>query len=131
MIVYSLMCDQDHEFESWFSDSAAYDRLARRGQVSCPHCGSTKVRKAPMAPRIKKSADDGARVMKMMRQIQKKIEETCEPVGDRFAEEARKIHYGETEARGIYGETTLEEARALVEEGVEFGVIPWRKREDA
>lgn len=133
MIVYRLVCDQDHEFESWFPDSAAYDTQAVKGQVACPVCDSRKIRKAPMAPRIGKGRSETAAVeMKAaLRRLRDEVEKNCEPVGDRFADEARKIHYGEAEKRSIYGQATADEARELTEEGVDFGVIPWARREDA
>lgn len=153
MIVYDLTCDQEHEFESWFKNSAAYDSLRKTRKVSCPVCGSTKIRKAPMAPRISKSGikeiaaprvpsapspadnsgSDGmqqamSKAVDAIKELQATIEKTFDNVGDRFPEEARKIHYGEAEARGIYGEASAEEAQELIEEGVEIAAVPWKKR---
>jgi len=142
MIVYDLRCRKGHGFEAWFRDSAAYDEQAAAGKVTCPTCGSRRVEKAPMAPRVAKArgSDSPApdreekmqgALMRAAREIRRKVEESCDYVGPEFAEEARKIHYGETDARGIYGETSDDEARDLSEEGVEFGRIPWPTRQDS
>ena len=130
MIVYSLMCDQDHDFESWFPDSAAYDKQAAKKLLSCPACGSNKIRKAPMAPRINKGGKSGDKSGDIKR-LREEVEKNFEHVGERFPEEARKIHYGEAESRPIYGEASLDEARSLHEEGIAFGLLPWRRRADA
>lgn len=161
MIRYRLKCEKRHEFEAWFASSAAFDRQAKRGQVSCPRCGSAKVHKALMAPSIIKSvkrkrtekatekapervAEPAAapsappaappvethrlaahgELAKAMRKLRTEIESKSEYVGPRFPEEARKIHYEEAPARGIYGEATREEAQALSEEGIEFFPLP-------
>ena len=140
MIHYDLICDKGHAFDGWFRNSAAYDEQAGRGLVSCTHCGSAKVEKQLMAPGIpaksnRKSesatkmvaapADPRlAELMNMMRQMRKHVEENAEYVGDRFADEARKIHYEESEQRGIYGQTTADEAKALVEEGITVHALP-------
>jgi hypothetical protein len=144
MIVYDLKCRKGHGFEAWFRDSAAYDQQAAGGKVTCPTCGSRRVEKAPMAPRVVKGRGSNApardgdpgiahqkMVMHAAREIQRKVQESCDYVGPEFAEEARRIHYGETDPRGIYGETSDEEASALREEGVEFGRIPWPARHDS
>ena len=144
MIVYDLKCRKDHVFEAWFRDSAAYEAQAAAGVVACPVCGSKKVAKAPMAPRLAKGGvPDGERArnesesaevaeaMGTLLELRKKVEENCDYVGPGFAEEARKIHYGETDARNIYGETSNDEAEALSEEGVSFRRIPWAPRHDS
>ena len=147
MILYDLKCGKGHVFEAWFRDSAAYDDQAARKAVVCPMCGSKKVAKAPMAPRLARSHDDKppaavpaapaapteaqVKYMQMLTELRRKVEENCDYVGPAFPEEARKIHYGEAEARSIYGEATPEEAEKLAEEGVEFGKIPWVPRGDA
>jgi hypothetical protein len=149
MILYALNCSKDHAFEAWFANSAAFDKQAKKGIVSCPICGDSKVRKAIMAPRIAKGGNKkdlhappptatpapaaGSHVMapqmrEMLQELRKQVEGNCDYVGDQFAEEARKIHYGETEERGIYGETSDAEAEALQEEGIEVGRIPWLPR---
>lgn len=140
MILYSLACNKGHEFEAWFRDSAAYDKQAAGGKVLCPDCGSRKVKKAPMAPRLvsgeakekaKEKAEESKRqaeAMAMLREIREHVEKNADYVGDKFAEEARRIHYGETEKRSIYGEANESDAKELAEEGVEFGVVPWVPR---
>ena len=153
MIKYELRCAEGHGFEGWFRSGDAYEAQAAAGEVECPLCGSREVGKAPMAPRIAKARGkdavpvvapaapagaepeaDRARakeIMDALRELRRKVEESCDYVGDRFAEEARKIHYGETEARGIYGETSEAEARELGEEGIAFGRIPWVPRSNS
>ena len=150
MIRYRLKCEKRHEFEGWFASSSAFDRQAKRGQVSCPRCGNTKVDKALMTPGIAKGAKRKPRAAKTseestasvpaaadlhrvaahgdlaaaMRKLRAEVEAKSEYVGPRFSEEARKIHYEEVPARGIHGEATSEEARALIEEGIEFFPLP-------
>lgn len=152
MIRYSLRCAKDHEFEAWFRSSADYDRQAADNAVPCPVCGNHTVEKAPMSPSIGRAGKDkGApapaaaqpnatepaegkvqlaadprqqALIQAMRELRKKIIEGADYVGDKFAEEARKIHYQEVEPRGIYGEATREEAEKLAEEGVDFAPLP-------
>jgi len=134
VIRFSLHCDQAHDFEGWFRDNADYDTQSKRGFVECPSCGSKKVSKALMAPAVSTGRKrekmalaanaDQKRVMAELKQLAEKMRENSDYVGDKFAEEARKIHFGETEARGIYGEATPDEARDLIEDGVEFMPIP-------
>jgi hypothetical protein len=146
MILFNLTCGKEHSFEAWFRDGATYDKQAAGGRIACPVCGDTHVRKAPMAPRLGRAKGDGkgddagarARQMRaMLSEIRDHVEKNCDYVGDRFAEEARKIHYGETEKnekkkpRGIYGEATDAEAKSLKDEGIEFGRVPWVPPEDA
>lgn len=136
MIRYSLICEGDHEFDGWFSSSEGYEAQAAAGEVACPQCGSTRVSKALMAPNVAKgvvkrssgtTANEMAeRMSMMMLALRKHVEENCDYVGDAFAEEARRIHYGETEHRDIYGEATLDEARELIEEGVTVAPLPIR-----
>ena len=127
MILYDLRCAKDHGFEGWFRDSKAYDGQRRAGRVTCPICGDKKVRKAPMAPRLAKSAKGPteAEVLTTLRELRKQVETNCDYVGPNFAEEARKIHYGETKKRGIYGEASESDSKALADEGIEVGRIPW------
>lgn len=139
MIVYNLKCKKEHVFEAWFPDSAAYDEQAAAGKVVCPDCGSRKISKAPMAPNLSTSRElssseersQAKAAMEALRAMRAEIEKNAEHVGPKFAEEARKIHYKEVKARPIYGEATKEEAAELVEEGVEFGTVPWVPRGDA
>jgi hypothetical protein len=131
VIVYSLSCNKGHAFEGWFKDSAAFDEQSKAGKLVCPMCDSHKVAKAPMAPSVRgtKAEQQSAPVeMRKMTQfmtgLRKYVTENAEYVGPRFAEEARKIHYGETDDRHIYGEATLKEAKELVDEGVDVAPLP-------
>ena len=130
MIRYSLVCAGGHEFDGWFSSSDAFEAQSRDGDVICPPCGSAEVSKALMAPNVatSKVAEDADPASPEMREVARKVrehvEQTADYVGDRFAEEARKIHYEEVEPRGIYGEATPSEAVELKEEGVEFHPLP-------
>jgi len=149
MIRYALICDKGHDFESWFQDSAAYDKQAKRGLVACPHCGSAKVGKAIMAPRLagaKKRAAPAAppavaavapekapvamlspqeqEFRVKLKELRDHLTKNADHVGPKFPEEARKMHYGETAHRSIYGEASPEEARRLAEEGIEFHPLP-------
>jgi hypothetical protein len=152
MILYDLICDQEHRFDSWFRNSSAVARLVKAGQVACPVCGSAKVQKAIQAPRIapaRKKAKApakpaaasaapplaGAEMVQAMekmtaafKELRETIEKTFEHVGDKFPEEARKIHYGEAPSRGIYGDATPEQAHALTEEGINVVALPWPKK---
>lgn len=128
MILFQLRCDKDHLFEAWFRDNAAYDDQAAAGRIVCPHCGETRVDKAIMAPRLSKAtgqALDAREARRMLAALRQTVEANCDHVGERFPEEARRIHYGETEARPIYGEATSEQADALAEEGIAVQRIPW------
>lgn len=139
MIKYELKCRKAHVFEAWFYDSAAYDKQAAGGKVVCPVCGSRKVTKAPMAPRLARSkgaqaADEArqmAKAMKALTELREHVEKNADYVGEKFPEEARKIHYGETDKRNIYGEASKEEAKELAEEGIDVAMIPWLPRSDA
>ena len=133
MIRYALACEHDHEFEGWFGASADYDDQSERAMIGCPTCGSTAVRKQIMAPAIagtkaQRSPVTGptpqAMMMEAMGRIRRHVEDTFENVGDRFAKEARDIHEGKSEERGIYGEATPTEVKALVEDGVPVAPMP-------
>ena len=138
MILYDIRCGRDHIFEAWFADSGAFETQAKEGQVECPLCGDTSVVRAPMAPNVSARRGRGegghdpmAEATKMLTNMRDLIENHCDDVGDRFAEEARKIHYGEADQRNIYGEATLEDAFELREEGIEFGELPRLPRRDS
>jgi len=140
MIRYTLTCDKDHDFEGWFPGIEACDKQLSAGLVSCPDCNSTKVRKALMAPAVATKKQDSAMDKRqvamaaqqaVMAKLREHVENNFEHVGDQFPEEARRIHYGETEKRDIYGEASVEEARELVEEGVEIAPLPGPTRTDA
>jgi hypothetical protein len=140
MIRYDLICDKGHEFDGWFRDSEAFEKQIKRHLISCAQCGSEDVTKQLMSPGIpaKSNRKDDVpqkmlagtvdsrtqRLMQMMREVRKNVEENAEYVGDRFADEARKIHYAESEKRGIYGEAKPEDAKALIEEGIEVHPLP-------
>ena len=151
MIRYALACAKGHSFESWFQSSAAYDKQAKQKLVTCPHCGSTKVEKEIMSPRLSgtrkrvplappQAAEGGgagndktpvAMISPQERELRTKLKElrdhltrNSDYVGQKFAEEARKMHYGEIDHRSIYGEASAEDAKKLHEEGVEFHPLP-------
>jgi len=149
MIVYELRCTAGHGFEAWFRNSEAYDQQHAAHQISCPICGVEDVSKAPMAPRIGRSKSESREQMpaktqpdqinpEQMRMVMSKIAElnqhiasTCDYVGKAFPEEARKIHYGETEHREIYGEASPKEAAELRDEGITVAAVPWIRRSDS
>lgn len=135
MIRYSLSCEQAHEFEGWFSGSTDFENQLSRGLISCPVCNSQSVSKMLMAPSVSTARKkDAIRTLAMdtaQKEAFTKIKETlaniranAEDVGDKFPEEARKIHYGEAEERGIIGQASLQEAKALLEEGIEVAALP-------
>ena len=136
MITYSLFCSRSHEFEGWFKNSADYDAQASSGALACPLCGDVEVKKAIMAPAVKSSVTKAKgkseaavppspqQVRRFMAGYRKFVEDNADYVGKQFPEEARKIHYGEAEERHIYGESTLKEARELIEEGIEVAPVP-------
>lgn len=132
MIAYSLRCHRGHEFEGWFRDSAAFDDQSSGGHLSCPSCSSVRIEKAIMAPAVSGTKKTTARAKsaeaRQLRQfatgLRKYVQENADYVGPNFAEEARKIHYGETPERHIYGEATPREAKELVEEGVDVAPLP-------
>lgn len=139
MILYQLKCAEGHLFEAWFRDAATYDAQSEAGEVACPFCGGHEVSKAPMAPRLAKGAQESRTVeekatevaesiMQAAEKLRQHVEENCDFVGDQFAEEARKIHYGETEEHGIYGTASDEEASELNDEGIEFHRLRWPVR---
>lgn len=127
MIRYQLICAHGHEFEGWFSNSAAYDEQAERGLVTCPNCGSAEVTKALMSPGIARrrtSANNPGELVEALREARNHVLASSENVGDKFAEEARKIHHEEVEPRSIYGSATADEADSLRDEGVDFHPLP-------
>ena len=133
MIVFDLKCGDGHVFEAWFRDGAAYEAQASGGEIVCPACGDTAIAKAPMAPNVARGAPSPEAERKeqapgILRAVREHVEKTFDNVGERFPEEARKIHFGEVDKRNIYGQATGEEARALTEDGVEFGPLPWVPR---
>ena len=140
MIVFNLRCGHDHRFEAWFRSSEAYEGQVAAREVACPACGDTAVSKAPMAPRLATkrggaapdpAAEFAGRMRRALAELRDHVEKNADYVGERFPEEARRIHYGETEPRAIYGEASSDEATALKEEGVEVARIPWLPRSDS
>jgi hypothetical protein len=153
MIRYALACDNGHDFESWFPSSASYDAQAERGLVTCPLCGSAKVDKQIMAPSLGRKGSAQAEperpgapvpaapvpaapapmailsereqaIRAMLKAVREHVVKTADYVGGDFADEARKMHYGEIEHRSIYGEANPADAKALIEEGIEVHPIP-------
>lgn len=155
MIKYAVQCNKGHQFEGWFSDSATFDRQAKRGLIACPSCGSAKVTKALMAPNVSSSTrrkgKTGAsataakvnaqlpaapeqtqsygaavpqEVLELMRKVRDEVRANAEYVGPRFAEEALKIHHDDAPSRGIYGEASVDEVKALHDEGVDCMPLP-------
>ncbi len=129
MIRYDLRCDKGDEFEAWFGSIADYDKQAEAGLVECPHCGSKHVEKAPMAPavrtsRSKEAQKERAVAMAMAAKVREHIKDNFDYVGDKFADEARKMHTGESEERAMWGEATPEQARELAEEGIPAAPLP-------
>ncbi len=141
MIRFDLVCAADHMFEGWFRDGASFDDQAARGALICPVCGDSAVRKAVMAPAISRGTpplagadakrEQLAAALQMIRQVQDYVEKNFHDVGDRFAEEARRMHLGEIPHRDIYGRATAEEATALREEGVPIRPLPLLPKLDA
>jgi len=134
MIKYALQCDAAHGFEGWFGSSSDYDDQSARGLVECPVCGSRGVSKQIMAPAVRGTKAQGATpavdpkmremMMSAMGEVRRHVEENFDNVGDAFAKEARAIHEGKSEERGIYGEATPSEARALIEDGIKVAPLP-------
>lgn len=134
MIQYSLHCSKGHRYDAWFKSASAFDEQQARGIVTCAVCGDEGVEKAPMAPAVARTDQgrvslssnhpDAARFRELLRAYRQKVTSEADYVGDRFAEEARKIHFEEVEQRGIYGEATRDEVAALLDDGVEFMPLP-------
>jgi hypothetical protein len=142
VIRYALCCETGHTFESWFNNSTAFDRQAARGLVTCPMCGSAKVEKAIMAPALGGGREAPAPepepektpvaivskeevdLRKTLKELRDHIVKSADYVGEKFPEEARRMHYGEIEHRSIYGEASPDAAKSLAEEGIEFHPLP-------
>jgi hypothetical protein len=136
MIQYSLKCENDHGFDSWFASADAYDKLADNGMVSCAVCGSTKVSKAIMAPRVRTTKGKEApaaptlpteksEAEQAMAEMRAQVEQNSEYVGTNFATEARSMHLGDAPERAIYGEAKPEEAKSLIEDGIPVTPLPF------
>jgi hypothetical protein len=158
MIHYDLQCGAEHRFDGWFKDSASFEKQAARGLLECPICGDAKVARALMTPSVPKKgralvpvtppqppatpppsppapvAVAGPRlpdqVRAMLMRVRQEVERNCDYVGEAFADEARRIHNGESTARGIYGEASGDDVEALAEDGIEVQRIPWLPRAD-
>jgi len=134
VIHYALVCENEHKFEAWFRNAEAYDEQHKRGIVTCPICTSVSVEKALMAPAVSRANSEKvslsighpehARLREALQALRNKVTSEADYVGDKFAEEARKIHFKDIEARGIYGEATPDEVASLVEDGVDFMPLP-------
>ena len=147
MIRFALLCGNDHGFEGWFRDGATFEQQAAALSITCPVCGNEKVRKSMMAPAIRRSSrrrtepnlpvprpepapradelpDHAKAAIALLRRVREHVERNFENVGERFPEEARRIHYGEADEREIYGQASLEEAEELVEEGIPVRPLP-------
>ena len=136
MIQYSLKCENNHSFDSWFASADAYDKLVDNGMVSCAVCGSTKVSKAIMAPRVRTTKGKEAPVAptlpteksaaeQAMAKMRAQVEQNSEYVGTNFATEARSMHLGDAPERAIYGEAKPEEAKSLIEDGIPVTPLPF------
>jgi hypothetical protein len=157
MIHYQLRCSQAHGFDGWFKDSASFEKQAKRGLVECPECGGTDIERALMAPALTKRSNTlpavveappapaeapaagsekvtagrlPAQVLAALQRMRAEVEKNCDYVGAEFADQARAMHRGEVEAKGIYGETTEEQAESLADEGISVAKIPWVPRAD-
>ena len=138
MIKYSLNCQKGHQFDSWFSSGADFERLNGAGMVSCAVCGETGVEKAIMAPRVATKSKGDTPVPSLsapasvaeqaFTELRKKIEASSEDVGDRFAEEARKIHSGDAPERAIIGQARVQDAKKLIDDGIPVAPLPWGNR---
>lgn len=137
MIKFHLLCANDHRFEGWFSNNAAYDEQTSERKILCPVCSSREIEKAPMAPAIASSArrytesNTGSDSVTQLKELRSYVEANAEHVGERFPEEVRKMHYGEIKKRNIYGDASDTEARDLAEEGINVARIPWTQRHDS
>ena len=137
MIKYKLQCKNLHQFESWFSNSDAYERLNKGKLLSCEICGSDSISKSLMSPSVNSKENKPLKeVLKpnlnkeqiILKELKKEIEKNCEYVGENFEKEARAIHFGDSPERPIYGKTTLKEAKSLYEDGIPVTPLPWTDR---
>ena len=130
MIRYTLNCNNGHKFDSWFSDSASFEKLREKGHLECAICSSKKVEKSLMAPVVTPKKKETllskqSALEKEIKALKKKIKATATDVGENFSAEARAMHYGEKEEKPIVGKTTIDEAKELAEEGIPFTPLPW------
>ena len=130
MIRYTLNCNNGHQFDSWFSDSASFEKLREKGHLECAICSSKKVEKSLMAPVVTPKKKETllskqSELEKEIKALKQKIKATATDVGENFSAEARAMHYGEKEEKPIVGKTTIDEAKELAEEGIPFTPLPW------
>ena len=130
MIRYTLNCNNGHQFDSWFSDSASFEKLREKGHLECAICSSKKVEKSLMAPVVNPKKKETllskqSALEKEIKALKQKIKATATDVGENFSAEARAMHYGEKEEKPIVGKTTIDEAKELADEGIPFTPLPW------
>ncbi len=131
MIVFDLKCEHNHVFEAWFKDSKEFNRQQKKGLVSCPVCEDKNISKALMKPNVAKKSNTKLKktinktLVNKISKLKKTIEKNFEYVGENFVDEAKKIKYGESTDRGIYGEASIEQAKELIEEDIDFQPLPW------
>ena len=130
MIKYTLNCNNGHQFDSWFSDSASFEKLREKGHLECAICSSKKIEKSLMAPVVTAKKQETllskqSALEKEIKALKQKIKATATDVGENFSAEARAMHYGEKEEKPIVGKTTIDEAKELAEEGIPFTPLPW------
>ena len=130
MIRYTLNCNNGHQFDSWFSDSASFEKLREKGHLECAICSSKKIEKSLMAPVVTPKKKETllskqSALEKEVKALREKIKATATDVGENFSAEARAMHYGEKEEKPIVGKTTIDEAKELAEEGIPFTPLPW------
>ena len=140
MIKYNLICDNEHEFESWFSDSLKFEKLKKKKLLECIYCSSKKVEKSIMSPMISNSSNleisqnkfekELFKEKKMLEQIRKHIEENYEYVGKNLSKKVREIYYDKKSKKTIYGTATLKEKEELAEEGIDLLSIPWVEKDN-
>jgi hypothetical protein len=135
MIRYSLKCENDHSFDSWFQSAEAFEKLLGTDMVTCAVCGAINVEKAIMAPQVRIAHKKGAKsgvlsapaspAEQALIEMRKKIEDNSEDVGTNFAAEARAIHSGDAPERSIYGEAKIQDAKSLIDDGIGVTPLPW------
>lgn len=134
MIKYALKCTDGHSFESWFQNGDAFDRLVELGQLTCAICGSPKVEKAIMAPRVGAKSNSlpenplskpATPAEQKLQELRREFEANSEDVGDKFVQEVRDMHYGDTPQRSVHGQARIADAKELWDEGIPVAPLPW------
>ena len=139
MILFHLKCDKNHVFEAWFASSSQYEKQQKKNLINCPVCNSNKIKKSLMTPKLKgtkktdnsKNIVNNKKIIGKIKEFKTFIEKNTVDVGKNFTEEAKKIYYGESKPKLIRGETTKEQAKELLDEGIPIARLPWSSREDA